>query len=753
MASSRRLDRADWYIALALASTSVALYAPLCQAEFINYDDPGYITENHGIRAGITPASVLWDITTLHRSNWHPLTWLSLQLDYEFYDLRAAGYHLTNVLLHAASTVLLFSVLCFMTGARWCSAMVAALFAWHPLHVESVAWAAERKDVLSGFFFMLTLCTYVRYVQSRETRRWIANYLFVLVAFGLGLLSKPMLVTLPCVLLLLDYWPLGRWQPGGRWRPVFEKLPLFLMSAASSVITVLAQRHGGALRTLNSLGPEMRAGNAAWAYFQYLLKACWPTTLGIFYPFESSSLIFINVVAAILMLTTCTLIALKLARPYPFLLVGWFWFLGMLVPVIGLVQVGDQAMADRYTYLPLIGLFISLVWATAALVDRLQLPAVVPALLGSVVLAACCFFTESQIAHWQNSIALWTNSLKATPENATSHWLLGAALIDRGFTADGRQHLERALTLDPQQPEAHYNLGLVLERQGQERQAMEHYLHTLSSNPDHWQAHVHLGLLLWKQGDLESARRELETAAQLEPRLSHAHTWLGKLCSESGDLQDAAAQYAIALRLNPRSATCHNDLGVLLSRQGQLESAVQLYNQAVQIDPSYADAFSNLGIDLARLGRFPEACAAFDRAMALKPDVSAYRCHHAFALQGMGNREAALAEYSGALRHDPGWTEAANQTAWTLATDPDPRLRDGEDAVLLASEVCQATEERRPEYLDTLAAALAETGRFAEAAKTARKALELAQRMKPQLAQAINERLHLYEGKMSYHAN
>lgn len=476
-----RRDRLPLVISVALVLLTLGAYARVWGNDFVDYDDGDYVTRNPDVQSGLSGNSFWWALTTTHADNWHPLTWLSLQLDYEVFGSRPWGYHGVNLLLHAANTVLLFLVLRQMTSATWTSAFTAALFAVHPLHVESVAWVSERKDVLSTLFWILTLWAYTLYVRRPRPGR----YLLVALLFLFGLMAKPMLVTLPFVLLLLDYWPLGRLRfgndhatsheiagnarhtlaPAAWWRLLAEKLPLLILSVVVCLITLLAQQTP--LQSLTDLSLRARIENALVAYAAYLVRTCWPISLSVYYPHAGEGQAPWEVAGACLLLAVITAGALWQARRRPYLILGWLWYVGTLVPVIGLVQVGEQAFADRYTYVPLIGIFILVSWSAADIMAHWRLRAVVPAGAAALVLAGCTVATYRQTAHWHDGIALWQHAVEVNPENAFAHDCLGSAYMTRGMVQEAMPRFERAVELLPNKPLFHFHLMLALRKLGQ----------------------------------------------------------------------------------------------------------------------------------------------------------------------------------------------------------------------------------------------------------------------------------------------
>jgi tetratricopeptide (TPR) repeat protein len=641
-----------------LALTTVLVYLPALRNGFVNFDDPPYVLNNSHVHEGISGPGLHWAFTTTACANWHPLTWLSLQLDAQLFGLRPWGFHLTNVLLHAVNAVLLFWVLQQLTGHVWRAATVAALFALHPLHVESVAWVAERKDVLSTLFFLVALSAYAGYVK----RPSVPRYVLVILAFGLGLLAKPMLVTLPCLLLLLDYWPLGRLgragaslsssdppvtapavSPSPPARPlvglVLEKLPLFGLAAASCVVTVMAQGKGGALSSADLIPFPERVANAVVAYVQYLGKAFWPRDLAVYYPHPGNTLAAGTVLMAALILVALTAAALVGGRRWPYLAVGWLWYLGTLVPVIGLVQVGSQALADRYTYIPLIGVFIMAVWGVADLLGRWLAGRVALAALTGVVLGGCALGTWEQLQYWRDSATLWTRALQVTSRNAVAHNNLGAILLDRGKLPEATEHFQAAVRDLPDHAEASYNLGTALFLRGEPAKAVP----------------------------------ALTRATQLRP-----------------DFGDA-----------------HYNLGLALLRLGAPEQAVQAFTRAIDLQPSRAEAYNNRGIAQFRHKKLSEAAASLNRAVDLKPKEALFLYNLATVLHERGQRVEAEAMYRKALALSPQWPEQARQLAWKLANAAEPYKGDIDEAVFLA-KLAHHADGKDSEFLEkTLQAARA----------------------------------------------
>lgn len=542
-------------VCLVLAVVTVLVYLPVLHNGFVNYDDPDYLVNNPHVNAGLTWSGILWAFRSTAASNWHPLTWISLMADCQLFGVNAAGTHLVNVLFHTANAVLLFLLLSRLTGALWRSAFVAALFAWHPLHVESVAWAAERKDVLSGFFWMLTLLAYAGYVRRvtsdgcraagtvspapRATRHASRFYILSLLLFACGLMSKPMVVTLPFVLLLLDFWPLRR-ITNGEWRManlvplVLEKIPFFVLTIASCVITRVAQN--GAVWSIAPPPFSFRLANALLAYVRYISKLFWPSDLALIYPYRHYLPIGV-VIAAALLLGLCSLLALMLARRFPYLLVGWFWYLGMLVPVIGLVQVGIQSMADRYMYLPSIGLFIVVAWGVNDFLNARPQKAKIAAVAGGLALAGCLAVTSVQLTYWRNSLTLFLHTVEVTTDN---------------YAAEDC-------------------LGNVLEMIGKKDTAEKLFVESVRVEPDYPMGQYHLGMILLEQGRVDEASNHLAAAARLAPQNAVMQFDFGLYLSQHGNSAEAAKYFKAALAARPDFPKAKKELARLLAAHPELK--------------------------------------------------------------------------------------------------------------------------------------------------------------------------------------
>jgi tetratricopeptide (TPR) repeat protein len=502
---------------------------------FVVYDDGLYITDNQHVRAGLNIENIFWAFSNTCSSNWHPLTWISHMLDVQLYGMNPGSHHMTNVLFHIVNSMLLFIVFKRMTGRIWQSGLIAVLFALHPLHVESVAWVAERKDVLSTFFWMLTMYSYVLYAEYPGIKR----YLSVLLFFLLGLMAKPMLVTLPFVLLLLDYWPLRRFQfsqsgddninsnrCSDAIKLIYEKTPFFALSVASSIITFLAQKNEGTVGSLESFPIAVRFSNAFVSYVKYIVKLIWPFHLSVFYP-HPGKLPGWQVAGACILLIAISLIAIRASKKQPWFAVGWIWYIGTLIPVIGIVQVGLQAMADRYTYVPLIGLFIIIAWGVPELITELHHKWLAFTIVAAIILSTLMAATWLQVGYWANSITLFKHALDVTNNSYLAHNAFGNALTIQGKLDEAVIHYSEAIRIRPIYANAHYNMGHTQAKQGYRREAIEHFRKAIQIKPDYAEAHNYLGYELAHLGKSKEAIEHFHKALQIKPDYAAAHYNLG----------------------------------------------------------------------------------------------------------------------------------------------------------------------------------------------------------------------------------
>jgi Flp pilus assembly protein TadD len=595
---STTLGRPDLLILFGLAVMTFGIYAQVIGHQFITLDDSWYIKDNSMVNCGVTLAGLAWAFTTFHEGNWHPLTWIAHMIDSQLFGMNAGGHLLVNALIHLANTLLVFWFLSRTTHARWPSALVAALFALHPLHVESVAWAAERKDTLSTFFGLLSLISYTRYAEG-HSRKW---YAWTGSTLTLGLLAKPMLVTWPFVMLLLDYWPLRRLSQSTSRKnflvsiaPLLrEKLPLFAIVAASCVITFFAQSHGGAVRTFTDVPIALRLLNALVSYANYLLLTFWPHDLAVYYPFTPIGIPAWQIVGAAFLLIGITASCLFQRKIRPYLIVGWLWFLGTLVPIIGLVQVGGQTMADRYFYIPSIGLLIAVVFGLADIAKTRRVAPSLSAAIAGVVLLVLATLTNARIHLWSDSFTLFKHALAVTPPNLIIENSLGIAMDNSGRYDEAAAHFEKALQVQRDHYEVLVNIGVTRYHQGQLPEAIEYYQAAIRSQPDAPEAHAQLALALWKQNRNEAAYDEVRRASQLAPKDANIRNYLGIALGRLGRFPEAVDQLHEALRLNPNGAEVHYNLGLALLASGKPQESIPEFETALRLNPELKGAADNL---------------------------------------------------------------------------------------------------------------------------------------------------------------
>ena len=714
-------------ICLALALVTLVCYWPATRHHFINLDDQQYIVGNFHVTQGLTWTGMAWAFGTDYASNWHPLTWISHMLDCSLFGLNPAGHHLMGLLFHVANTLLLFVLLKQTTGALWRSAFVAALFAWHPLHVESVAWASERKDVLSAFFWMLTLLAYSHYVRRPGRARYGLAWLL----FALGLMCKPMLVTLPFVLLLMDFWPLQRAGPVARW--VREKIPFLTLSLAASIVTYSAQKAGGAVQSLQNLALRWRIANAILAYGGYLSKTVWPANLSPIYPYPHLPWPVAETIVVAFLLTALSGLFLFLAKRHPYLPVGWFWFLGTLVPAIGFVQVGPQSMADRYMYLPSIGLFILLVWGLDDFVGSWKFKRPALASAGALALAGCVAITAFQLQFWRDGVSLFQRAVQLAPDNALAQNFLGKAFEEQDRSGEALDSYFESVRLDPHNPAGQFNLGTALLTCGRLDEAARHLALALQDSPGYGMAHNNMGVLLVKQGRWTEAGHHFVEAIRADPDNPRAYFNLGTVFLNLAKYDEAIEQFSKALRLQPDYVMARFNLALALVNAGRnsqaqpyLDEVLPQFAEAVHRDPTNAEYRFNFGLALLEQNKPSDAEEQFARALQLGRDDAATHYRLALALEQQRKSKEAIAQFRAALRLKSDFPEVLNRLAWILSSEPDPKLRDGDEAVKLARQACELTGNKRADCLSTLAAAYAETGRFPEAIATAQTARDAA---------------------------
>jgi tetratricopeptide (TPR) repeat protein len=815
--------RLAWIVSLVLAVTTFLIYLPVRTQDFQRMDDPDYVYQNPHVKTGFTSDNITWAFTQSHSSNWHPITWLSHMLDCQFFGLNAGAHHLVNAAIHSINSALLLLLLfryfplsaCGgQTGSVACSTFVAALFALHPLHVESVAWIAERKDVLSTFFWILTTWAYFRYVvhkgkdpacQAEVRRRLVSGslasvpakaadqirdggtpslpprpashgkdpvsgsltsgprshsmawYMVSFFLFILGLMSKPMLVTLPFTLLLLDFWPLGRLDltPTALSLKkglslVIEKLPFFALSAASSIVTLLIQRHSGAVVSLNDLPLSFRLENVVISYVRYLGLAFVPTNLAVFYPL-SKTIPAWETLGAALVLIGITAFALRHAKSKPYLLFGWLWYLGTLVPVIGLVKAGEQAIADRYTYVPLIGIFIMIAWLLGDLANRFSVRKSMLAVAAASI-AACGFLTSVQIGYWKNSRTLYEHAAKVTTHNYAAMMILGGMLWEEGKLDEAKADVLEGLKDAPHSPDLQNGLGFILIGQKQFDEALPHFEEAIRFAPNLASAWYGKGYCLLQRKNYTDAEASSARAWQLNPEEYKAGLMLALARQNQKKQSEAQTAFRILLNQKPNWAPALRGLASLMAEMGKTDDAIDYYTQSLKTEPNDLEAQNGLAAAFAYSGNLQRAIEQYEASLKINPSQSDVHCHLAELLSAQGQTAQAIEHYRESLRLDPGLTTAANNLAWILATNPDPKLRSGQQAVELAEAACKQSEDKIPFLLGTLAAAYAEAGRFSDAVNTAKKARDLA------LAQGLNdvaarnsELLLIYQSGRSFH--
>jgi len=811
-----------------LAAATLATFWPQVHHDFINYDDPVYVTLNPHVSSGLTWSNVKWAWTANCASNWHPLTLLSHMLDVQLFGLNAGWHHLVSLLFHTANSLLLFLLLRALTGALWRSALVAALFALHPLHVESVAWVSERKDVLSGFFFLLALLAYTAYAKRRDVEQSSKEegrgkrgerieksqasdahsplsslpssvfYILSLGLFVLGLMSKPMLVTVPFVLLLLDLWPLRRAefpiknQKSQIKSLLVEKIPFFIISAISCVVTVVAQGHGEAISSVETVSVPHRLSNAAISCVAYLKQTIWPTSLSVFYR-RSVEFPPGIVLGCALLLLAITVLTLRFARSRPYLLVGWCWFLGMLVPVIGLVQVGNQARADRYTYLPLIGVFIAVVWGAGELVLKFsnlrrqqpltpkpgktavatnirKVPAQPTAQVSSVhraapaLLFACATLlmmiplalaTHRQVQYWQNSRTLFSDAVNLDPDNYTAWQNLGIADLEHSDKEAALTHFLRALECARrygQENAFKYFVGATLQLQGKGLEALP-YLEQAVVAPDFRpQRAYRLGLSLTAAGRLDEAEIALKQAVASQPDVPEFQLGLASFYEQKAQPAEAKRIFEHVIETHPENAAAQRALANLLMAQNQPAEAETHYAEALKLTTPNAGLRQAYATCLAASGKTAQALEQLQLAHKEEPDNPAVNLALGELLAEKGDNHSAAACYEKCIEIEPKSVGALNNLAWMLATSPDNALRNGARAVELASRACQLTEWKQAFMMGTLAAAYAEAGRFPDAVEMAEKARDKARADKlDEVVKRNEELLALYRAGKPYH--
>jgi tetratricopeptide (TPR) repeat protein len=643
-----------------LAIAILLIYGSVWRFDFVNYDDPDYVTENLHVRTGLTSANVAWAFTRGYAANWIPLTSISQMMDCQLFGLKSGWHHLTSLLFHTLSTLLLFGLFHRMTGSLWKSLFVAFVFGLHPLRVESVAWIAERKDVLGAFFWIVTLWSYLHYVE-RPSRR---NYVLVALSLCLGLLSKPITVTLPLALLLLDIWPLKRVDLADAFtlkasRLVREKVPLFLLSAAACVITYVVGQRDGTIQSIQLIPLGVRFSNAFVSYATYLIKLVYPTNLAVFYPYPPPGPW--QTTAAVMTVLLVSFLVLRSRLPY--LLVGWFWYLGTLVPVLGIVQAGAQSHGDRYTYIPLIGISIMLAWGLTDFARKWQQG---PAVLAGVAITVCAgwlILTWQQVTYWKDSESLFRHALAVTTGNYVAHNNYGLALRRKGRTEDAISHFRAALQIRPEDVEAHTNLGEALLAEGRDGEALPELLEALRLNPTYPNAHINLGVLLDRQGRTKEAAVQYQEAVDSNPDDAVAQSGLGSVLAALGQTDEGLRHLYTGIQLDPDDADGHYNLGVVLATLDRVDEAVAEFSEAVRLQPDDPKAHFNLGTAFASKDQMNEALEEFKTALRLRPAYANAELNLGKVLAYLERYDEAETHLSEALRLEPDLREARESLA------------------------------------------------------------------------------------------
>jgi len=696
------------WICVGLALVTLAVYAQVVHYEFIDLDDGEYVFENWHVATGLHPNNVVWAFTTGHAANWHPLTWLSHMVDSQLFGSKAGYHHLVSVLFHVINTMLLFLLLHRLTGAVWRSALVAGLFALHPLHVESVAWVAERKDVLSTLFLFLTMWAYADFVRTRKVKHYVLALLF----FALGLMSKPMLVTVPFVLLLLDYWPLNRFQqdlrattdkmrrsrqsPFNRFMqsalPLMrEKIPFFVLSAASATITFLVQRAGGAVQVADALTFDAKIANAIHSYAAYLAKTVWPAGLIVYYRYILPGYPSVDILLATLVLIAITVLALRFSGRFPYLAFGWMWYLGTLVPVIGLVQVGGQAMADRYTYIPLIGVFVAVAWGIPDALARCPGMRRSLAVAGALLLLVCAVASWHEVRYWRDTVTLFSHALEIDENSYLAHEMTGTGMAKRGNYQEAVAHYTAALRFQPSNTHIMSNMGASLDLLGKRDQALEVFSRALKIKPDDPIALRDMGRVCFEQGKFADAVDFYGKAVRGMPDNVAVWCSFGNALAKLGRNQEAIDAYSSALRMEPAYAEAVFGRGAALAGLGRASEAIHDFEEAVRINPNYAEAHSNLGNVLLQQGQTDKALQQYNEALQLNPKYAEAHYNLGVLLSGQGKRAEAISHYREAIRLNPDYTDACYNLAGALEAQGD---------IQNAIEIYRETIRLKPDFVD-----------------------------------------------------
>lgn len=761
-----------------LAVITIIAYEPLRHNGFVGYDDGEYVLDCSQVRQGLTLETLKWAFTEPHFHNWHPITTLSYLVEYELFGINAFGYHLTSLLLHIINALLMLMILKKMTGAFWPSVFAAAVFAVHPLQVESVAWVAEQKNVLSGLFWLLTIAAYIRYAEKPAAGR----YIVLLLVYGLCLMTKAIVVVVPFVLLLLDFWPLRRITRNTMGRIIIEKIPLLIPAVLLIVVTTLAQKSGGAIQTMPYFAFQYRLANAIVSYARYPVMMVYPVNLAVFYPHPGPKIALWQPLLAILALAVITGLVFYFGRRRRYLITGWLWYVGTLVPVIGLVQLGGQAMADRYMYLPMMGLLIIAAGAMLEAVRKWRHSRYVLFVISGAIFIVLIIITRSQVRYWKDDFTLFGHAINVTKNNENMHYNIGHAFQQKGQFEKAIEHYREALRIEPGDLQAMNNLGVLLLSQKKTDEALKIFEKAVQMNGRYIDAINNLGLALREKGKTDEAMRKWRQVLDLEPMQPEAHYNIGVTMLQNGRYSLAVQHFNKALEKKRNWVEVYNYLGAAYSALGQFKAAMDSYNEAIKLKGGDINIESNLAMTLSKLGKAEQAEQIWQRILAAEPEN--YKAHYGLGrlLADKKQFDKAMEHFNKVLQAKPDWfeihlriagvyyarkeltlavrhlreavrlkndcLEAMNLLAWIEATAKDIGIRNPDEAVRFASSACELTANKNPGILDTLAVAYASAGRFDDAIKTAETAVKLAGEHKlTKLANEISEHLKLFKAK------
>ena len=772
-----------------LAAITIIAYEPVRHNGFVGYDDGRYITENPQVKQGLTLETLKWAFTKPHYFMWHPLTTLSYLVEYEFFGANAVASHLINLLFHIINALMLFWILKKMTGTFWPSAFAAALFAVHPLQVESVAWAAERKNVLSGLFWLLTIAAYIRYADfgelSRGEKPKAGRYMVLLLVYGLCILTKPTVVVVPFVLLLLDFWPLRRITRNTIRRLIIEKIPLFFLAALLCVVTVFAQKSGGVIKTMPHFAFQYRLENAIVSYISYLFKMAYPVNLAVFYPHPGPRIALWQPLLALIALAVITGLVFYFGRRRRYLITGWLWYVGTLVPVIGLIQVGGQAMADRYMYLPMVGLLIIIAEAMSEIIRKWRYSRYVLFVISAAILVVLMIAARNQVRYWKDDFTLFGHAIDVTKNNENMHYNIGHAYQQKGQFEKAIEHYKETLRIEPGDLQAmnnlgvlllsqkktdealkifekavqlnsHYidsinNLGLALREKGRVKEAMEKWQQVIDLEPMQPEAHYNIGVTMLRNGRYNQAIEHLNKSLEKKKEWD-VYNYLSTSYMALGQFKNAMGSYNEAIKLKPGDMNIESNIAMTLTKLGKAEQAEQIWQRILARDPENFKAHYGLGRLLADKKQLDKAMEHFNKVLQAKPDW--FEIHLMIADVYYKQKELTLAvqHLREAVRLKNDYSEAMNLLAWIEATAKDIGIRNPDEAVRFASSACELTANKNPVILDTLAVAYASAGRFNDAIKTAQTAVKLADEHKlTKLANEISEHLKLFKAKQAYY--